>query len=84
MGGDEDSSAVFVPFLQYSVEFPLHQRIQPACGLVQDTEVRHMLKSADDGHLLAVAEGQLPDLFTRIQFQAFAEHLSLCAAVSMS
>ena len=43
VGGQEDRGPVSITFLQYGIEFLLYQRIQTACGLVQNIQTGLML-----------------------------------------
>ena len=66
MAGKENRSALFVPLLKQTVEFPLDEGVQTAGGFVQNVEPGLVLQSADDARFLSVAQGELVNFPVRV------------------
>src|SRR5699024_2667860 len=73
VGRKEHRHTLFVSFLQYLKEFPLHQGIQSPGWFIQDTEQWIMLQGTDNGQLLPVSKRKFADQSRRIQLQALAQ-----------
>ena len=75
VAGEQHGDAVLPPLAHALLEGLLHQRVEPGRGLVEDEQVRLRGQRGDEGDLLAVALGVVPDPLRRIELEAFDQLL---------